>query len=122
VAKLKSGTLYPILLRLEQAKWLESRWEADDPRQLGRPRCRLYRLTGLGARKANKVLAEVRAAIRGLCMGLTITIEYAALSLSPVQKSGSRRSSLDLPERPFRVGFAERPLFTRRNSRFAPMH
>jgi PadR family transcriptional regulator PadR len=65
VTKLKSGTLYPILLRLEQAKWLESRWEADDPRELGRPRRRLYRLTGLGAKKANKALAEVRAAIGG---------------------------------------------------------
>jgi len=24
--KLASGTLYPILMRLEEAKWLESRW------------------------------------------------------------------------------------------------
>ena len=66
VTKLKSGTLYPILLRLEQAKWLESRWEADDPCELGRPRRRLYRLTGLGARKANEALAKVRAAIGGV--------------------------------------------------------
>jgi PadR family transcriptional regulator PadR len=66
VTKLKSGTLYPILLRLEQAKWLESRWEANEPSQLGRPRRRLYRLTGLGVRRANEVLADVRAAIGGL--------------------------------------------------------
>src|ERR1700735_5561028 len=47
---LQSGTLYPILARLEQAEWLDSRWEAGDPRELGRPRRRLYQLTGLGAK------------------------------------------------------------------------
>src|SRR5215831_8341597 len=50
--KLASGTLYPILLRLEEAGWLTSRWEVEDPRELGRPRRRLYRLTGEGARSA----------------------------------------------------------------------
>ena len=56
--KLASGTLYPILLRLEHAKWLESRWETEDPKALGRPRRRFYRLTGLGQRKAK---AEFRS-------------------------------------------------------------
>src|SRR5207247_5630429 len=39
---LKSGTLYPILIRLESAKWLTSEWEAGDPKILGRPRRRFY--------------------------------------------------------------------------------
>jgi len=66
VAKLASGTLYPILLRLEQAHWLESRWEVGDPRVLGRPRRRLYRVTALGARNARAAFCEVESTIGGL--------------------------------------------------------
>ncbi|HET9179044.1 MAG TPA: helix-turn-helix transcriptional regulator [Terriglobia bacterium] len=61
--KLQSGTLYPILLRLEQAKWLESRWEAGNPHDLGRPRRRYYRLTGLGARSARAAFRDVASSI-----------------------------------------------------------
>jgi PadR family transcriptional regulator PadR len=41
-----SGTLYPILMRLDKLGWLETRWE-DSARQ-GRPPRHLYRLTGNG--------------------------------------------------------------------------
>lgn len=58
-AKLASGTLYPILLRLENAGWLTSKWETEDPRDLGRPRRRLYRLTGEGARSAKAAFKEI---------------------------------------------------------------
>lgn len=58
-AKLQSGTLYPILLRLEQAGWLESWWESEKPQELGRPRRRFYRLTGLGWRKTKSEFKEV---------------------------------------------------------------
>jgi DNA-binding PadR family transcriptional regulator len=47
---LKSGTLYPILMRLEAQGWLEARWE--DALQPGKPARHLYRLTGLGASEA----------------------------------------------------------------------
>jgi PadR family transcriptional regulator PadR len=47
-AELKSGTIYPALLRLEQAGWLASHWEEVNPTEVGRPRRRLYRLTGEG--------------------------------------------------------------------------
>jgi DNA-binding PadR family transcriptional regulator len=50
--KLLSGSLYPILMRLEDAKWVTSRWEDSDPRVLGHPRRRFYRLTSSGARQA----------------------------------------------------------------------
>lgn len=60
--KLGSGTLYPILLRLEQAGWLESRWETEDPRALGRPRKRFYRVTGIGAQKARAAVKELEPA------------------------------------------------------------
>jgi PadR family transcriptional regulator len=57
---LPSGTVYPIVARLEQHGWLESRWE--DPRTHvaeGRPRRRYYRLTAEGARRARTALAKV---------------------------------------------------------------
>jgi DNA-binding PadR family transcriptional regulator len=57
-----SGTLYPLLMRFEQAKWLESRWEDVDPVELGRPRRRLYRLTPTGLAK---VLAILQPFARG---------------------------------------------------------
>lgn len=55
---LKSGTLYPLLLRLEQAGWVRSAWETADPRQLGRPRKRFYQITGMGAANAREQAAE----------------------------------------------------------------
>lgn len=54
---LASGTLYPILLRLEAAGWFVSRWESIDPSKAGRPRRRLYRLTPTGLRRASEVFA-----------------------------------------------------------------
>ena len=57
--KLLSGTLYPILFRLERAGWLESRWENNDPKLLGRPRRRFYSVTALGAQHARSVFQEL---------------------------------------------------------------
>lgn len=54
---LASGTLYPILLRLESAGWFVSRWEAVDPCSIGRPRRRLYRLTPTGLGRASQIFA-----------------------------------------------------------------
>lgn len=66
VTGLQSGTLYPILSRLEQASWLESEREDGDPSELGRPRRRLYRITALGARSAEAAFGEVTAVIGSL--------------------------------------------------------
>src|ERR1700716_2624823 len=44
-----SGTIYPVLARLETAGWVASFWEEGDPAELERPRRRMYRLTGAGA-------------------------------------------------------------------------
>jgi PadR family transcriptional regulator PadR len=52
---LKAGTLYPILMRLSDAGWLEARWE--EPSSHGRPPRHMYRLTQdgrAGARAATK--------------------------------------------------------------------
>ena len=58
ITGLKSGTLYPILLRLESAGWFVSQWESIDPSIVGRPRRRLYRLTSTGLRRASEVFAS----------------------------------------------------------------
>ncbi len=57
-SSIASGTLYPILLRLESAGWFVSRWEAVDPASVGRPRRRLYRLTPTGLTRASEVFAS----------------------------------------------------------------
>ena len=57
--KLPSGTVYPILLRLQDAKWLTSRWEEVDPKEVGRPRRRFYQITGVGFQKTQEALNEV---------------------------------------------------------------
>jgi PadR family transcriptional regulator len=65
-ARISSGTLYPILSRLERASWLVSRWETEEPQLLGRPRRRFYRVTALGVRRAEAALRELEPAIRRL--------------------------------------------------------
>ena len=59
LSKLSSGTLYPILYRLEEFGWLDSRWEVGDPALLGRPRRRYYRVTGEGAKRVQEVVREL---------------------------------------------------------------
>jgi PadR family transcriptional regulator PadR len=60
--KIGSGTLYPLLQRLENAGWLKSEWEQLDPSQAGRPRRRYYKLTGDGQKQAVQALAELQTA------------------------------------------------------------
>ena len=72
-AELPSGTIHPILARLEGCRWLESRWEAIDPAQEGRPRRRYYRLSAEGVECARTALARVhtpRALVNRLRPGM----------------------------------------------------
>jgi DNA-binding PadR family transcriptional regulator len=72
-AGLASGTIHPILARLEGVGWLESRWEQVEPSRLGRPRRRYYRLSVDGAERARAALARARTpmtSVRGLRPGL----------------------------------------------------
>jgi PadR family transcriptional regulator PadR len=57
-AGLPSGSLYPILARLEQAGWATSDWERVDQHAAGRRRRRYYRLTPDGAIWAEQALAS----------------------------------------------------------------
>ena len=68
--KLKSGTLYPILMRLEKYTLLEARWVATEE---GVPPRHTYRLTPNGLELAKAKLAEARprSLVRepAFCMG-----------------------------------------------------
>jgi len=58
----KSGTLYPLLIRLEEQGYLEAEWQA--PAEPGRPPRHAYRLTAAGRSlaRANPPLDEGTAA------------------------------------------------------------
>jgi DNA-binding PadR family transcriptional regulator len=73
-AELPSGTIHPILARLEKLGWLESSWEEIDPHAQGRPRRRYYKLSADGAERARNALdraTESRAALRRLRPGMS---------------------------------------------------
>ena len=53
---IRSGTLYPMLIRLEAQGLLEAEWQA--PAEPGRPPRHAYRLTAQGARVARALAAE----------------------------------------------------------------
>ena len=55
---LKSGTLYPILIRLAKHRWLETKWEMAEP---GTPPRHMYRLTRGGMGLARERVKEIGA-------------------------------------------------------------
>ena len=63
-AGLPSGTVHPILARLEGLHWLGSQWEDVDPRRAGRPARRYYRLTAEGVEAARSALARAARPVR----------------------------------------------------------
>jgi PadR family transcriptional regulator PadR len=56
--------VHPILARLEGCGWIESRWEDQDPHQVGRPRRRYYRPTPDGVVYIARALDRVRTPAR----------------------------------------------------------
>lgn len=54
-----SGTLYPILAKLERARWLTGGKEDIDPGVEGRPARRFYRISGAAATVARGELARL---------------------------------------------------------------
>jgi DNA-binding PadR family transcriptional regulator len=69
--RLASGSLYPILTRLEKAGWLSSEWETGNPAVLGRPRRRFYRVTALGQREVNVVRNALAPDMGGVAWSAT---------------------------------------------------
>ena len=65
-AGLPSGTVHPILARLEGVGWVTSRWEDIDPSVEGRPARRYYRIDAAGAEAAQVALARAYQSRRSL--------------------------------------------------------
>jgi PadR family transcriptional regulator, regulatory protein PadR len=66
-AGLPSGTIHPILARLEGLGWLESSWEDDaSAHKEGRPRRRYYKLTSDGAERAGTALARATTPVSAI--------------------------------------------------------
>lgn len=65
---LKSGTLYPILMRLAERELLETQWEAGEP---GKPPRHMYRFTPDGLRFARpSVSAGASGGLGQVALGL----------------------------------------------------
>jgi PadR family transcriptional regulator PadR len=68
VTGLKSGTLYPILMRMAERKLLETQWEAGEP---GKPPRHMYRFTPEGLRFARtSAKNQATGALRKIALGL----------------------------------------------------
>jgi PadR family transcriptional regulator, regulatory protein PadR len=67
VSGLPSGTVYPVLRRLERAEKVRSSWEDQSrARDAGRPRRRVYHLTAAGERVAARAADRLADAGRFL--------------------------------------------------------
>jgi PadR family transcriptional regulator len=62
--RLKSGTLYPALMRLEEQGLLDTRWE--EPGQRGRPPRHMYRLSPAGIAAAQSALQHTERRTAGM--------------------------------------------------------
>jgi PadR family transcriptional regulator PadR len=63
----KSGTLYPLLIRLEEQGYLEAEWQA--PAEPGRPPRHAYRLTATGRALARANPPLEQGAVAGSARG-----------------------------------------------------
>lgn len=70
---LLSGSIYPLLARLERGGILESRWEGGDPRILNRPNRREYLLTAKGRVEAEQEITKARTKVSVFARLLDIT-------------------------------------------------
>ena len=73
VSGLPSGTVYPVLRRLERERAVESEWEAEETaRAAGRRARRIYRLTESGqllAERARQRLADTQRVLSDTALG-----------------------------------------------------
>jgi len=66
---LKSGTLYPLLIRLSDQGLLESKWQ--EPERLGKPPRHAYKLTASGLALAREIAAPEKPVQRRKFAGAT---------------------------------------------------
>lgn len=62
-AGLPTGSIYPILARLEAADWVTSAWEDIDEAAEGRRRRRYYTLTGDGVELARQHIQDAQRSL-----------------------------------------------------------
>ncbi len=74
-AGLATGTIYPILARLERMRWVTSEWEDIDESQAARRRRRYYRLTGEGMAAARAEFEATAERVRRAGVGIAPTPE-----------------------------------------------
>ena len=55
---LKSGTVYPLLIGMEEKGWLVSEWEDIDPEVEKRPKRHFYSLSEKGNRRGREMIKE----------------------------------------------------------------
>ena len=77
-ADVKSGSLYPILDRLEDEGWVAGEWEETTAQEAGRPRRRYYRLTAEGVVAGTREVQRARARL-----GVPVGLPHPATSGSP---------------------------------------
>lgn len=58
-AGIASGSLYPMLSRLEDLGWITGRWEGQEALDEGRRPRKYYRLTPLGEREALEAIQKI---------------------------------------------------------------
>ena len=66
-----TGSVFPILARLEDCGWATSEWEVGDPAERG-PRRRFYRLSPDGLVQARQLLAQRRGSVTRVRPGLPV--------------------------------------------------
>lgn len=66
---LKSGTLYPLLIRLSEQGLLESQWQ--EPERPGKPARHAYKLTASGLALAREIAAREKFTVRRKLAGAT---------------------------------------------------
>lgn len=65
IFKVKEGTLYPVLYRLEDEKFIESYWEKGEKRKVPR---KYYKITDAGIEKLNDMIGQWNKFIKGANM------------------------------------------------------
>jgi PadR family transcriptional regulator PadR len=88
---LKSGTLYPILIRLADRGLVEACWQ-EEPTP-GRPRRHLYRLTAAGLASASGALASVSEAVAGASEAVGSAARPAARAGARAARAGARTAA-----------------------------
>lgn len=68
---ISSGSLYPILIRLERAGWIVGQHEEIDTSAQGRPARKYYTLTPEGVVSASRELEKLSARLRPPTRGVT---------------------------------------------------